>query len=70
VKRAYSRLWEILVWVRPKRDSDQWERCTFAELDAVPETELGKKSRKDKKKQAVSRVGELSQGKTVDTQWL
>jgi hypothetical protein len=70
VKRAYSRLWESLVWVRPKRDSDQWEKCTFAELDEVPQVESEKKSRKEKKKQAVSRVGELSQGKTVDTQWL
>jgi hypothetical protein len=70
VKRAYSRLWESLVWVRPKRDSDLWEKCTFAELDEVPQVESEKKSRKDKKKQAVSRVGELPQGKTVDAQWL
>ena len=70
VRRAYMRLWESLVWVRPRRDSDQWEKCTFAELDGVPEAENGKKSRKEKKKQAVARVGELPRGETGDTQWL
>jgi len=64
------RLWESLVWVRPKRDSDQWEKCTFAELDGVPEEENGKKSRKEKKKQAVARVEELPRGEARDTQWL
>jgi hypothetical protein len=70
VKRAYSRLWESLVWVRPKRDSDQWEKCTFAELGEVPQVESEKKSRKEKKKQAVSRVMELPQGRAGDTRWL
>jgi len=70
IKRAYARLWESLVWVRPRRDSDLWEKCTFAELDEVPQVESEKKSRKEKKKQAVSRVGELSQGKIMDMQWL
>ena len=70
VRRAYSRLWESLVWVRPKRDSDQWEKCTFAELDGIPEAEIGKKSRKAKKKQAVVRVGELPKGSIGDTYWL
>ena len=70
VRRAYSRLWESLVWVRPKRDSDQWEKCTFAELDGIPEAEIGKKSRKEKKKQAVARVEELPQGNIEDTHWL
>jgi hypothetical protein len=70
VRRAYSRLWETLVWVRPRRDSDQWEKCTFAELEVVPEVESGKKSRKEKKKQSVARVEELPQGQTGDMQWL
>jgi len=70
VKRAYSRLWESLVWARPRRDPDQWEKCTFAELDGVPVAENGKKSRKEKKKQAVARVVELARGETGDTQWL
>jgi hypothetical protein len=70
IRRAYSRLWESLVWVRPRRDSDQWEKCTFAEIEVVPELESGKKSRKEKKKQAVARLEDLSQGQTRDMQWL
>ena len=71
VRRVYSRLWDSLCWIRPRGDSDQWEKCTYGELQegsAAPEGR--KKSSKDKKKQASARVAEYTKGQAADSQWL
>lgn len=70
IKRAYLRLWESLVWVRSRRCSDQWEKCTFAELGVTPLVESGKKSRKARKIEGSVRVKKVPQGLGEDHQWL
>lgn len=70
IRRAYTRLWETLSWVRPRGDPGLWEKCSFAELnDASVENGTGRKSRKEKK-QAMARVGEHRKGAITHGQWL
>jgi hypothetical protein len=70
LRRAYQRLWENLVWVRPRGDgSDQWEVCTFAELEERPlKLGTGKKSRKEKKQGSSNSVTAV--GEEANMHWL
>jgi hypothetical protein len=70
LRRAYARLWESLRWVRPRLGSDQWEVCSFEEIDEVRVEGSGKKSRKDRKKEGAQKRVIFPKGEDSDNHWL